>query len=418
MKIATLSNIVRPVAIAWLLLLPAVSWGDTLPLAADAFINPGDGSNYGGLPTINVGGAPNSRGLLLFNLSSLSGSQVAWARLRVYVNSVTSAGTVDLGAASAPWAEAAVNGIGGPGVGSPITTAPLSAIGYVTFDVTAQVTAWLAGSPNNGFILTADSTTPGVTVYFDAKENPATSHPATLEVVFSGPAGPAGPQGAQGVTGPIGATGAIGVTGPIGATGVGGPGPTGPSGTRGPTGPTGPVGAQGPSGASGAFGLAGAFGATGPTGAVGATGASGATGAQGLAGPAGPIGASGPPGPPGAAGATGPSFSNVLSFNPNSILTGTIPDNSISVILTSVGSTITLPHASTLAGKKIWIIPTNPSAGQVVTIQRQSPDLIFWSKITTEPGAGLTSITNGNPVQLFSDGANWIVTYINAPAPV
>jgi hypothetical protein len=71
-----------------------------------------------------------------------------------------------------------------------------------------------------------------------------------------------------------------------------------------------------------------------------------------------------------------------------------------------------LPLASSLAGRKIWIVPTNPSGSPVFTIQRQGTDLIFWSQISTDPGTGLTLIQNSNPVQIFSNGTNWFVTYI------
>jgi hypothetical protein len=57
-------------------------------------------------------------------------------------------------------------------------------------------------------------------------------------------------------------------------------------------------------------------------------------------------------------------------------------------------------------------VPTNPSGSPVFTIQRQGSDLIFWSQISTDPGTGLTSIQNSNPVQIFSNGTNWFVTYI------
>lgn len=413
MKKAIFSNAIRSVAMGCLILIPVSSWADTAPLAGDAYINTGDATNYGSLPTVNVGGTTGSQGLLLFNLSSLPSGTLAWARLRIYVNSVPAAGTVDLGTASSAWSEASVNGLGGPGVFSPIATASITSPGYLTFDVTTAVAAWLTSTPNNGFILTPDAGTPGVTVYLDAKENPSTSHPATLEVVFAGPAGSPGAQGVQGATGTQGVQGASGATGSVGATGpAGSAGATGPQGPTGATGPTGAVGPQGATGTAGAAGPSGAQGATGPTGAVGPTGPTGATGAAGPAGAAGATGPTGFTGPAGAAGATGAAFSNSFSID-TAVHSGayTIPDNTTSVTLTTETSTITLPHASTLAGKQIWIVPTNPSGSPTFTAQRQGSDLIFWSQITTEPGTGLTSITNSFVLQFVSDGTNWFVTY-------
>ena len=365
MKKPVFSKIIRLAAAGLALLLPALVWADTARLAGDTFINPGDGTNYGNLPNVNVGGATSSSGLLVFDLSTLSAtSGVAWARLRVYVDKVTTGGTLDLGTANASWGEAAVNGNSGIAVGSALSTAAIAAPGYVTFDVTAQVASWLSGSPNNGFTLTADSGTPGLTIFIDSKENVATSHPAVLEVVFTGPAGPTGPQGAPGATGATGAPGAVGATGPVGPTGPTGPtgatGAAGLAGAVGATGATGPAGPTGATGATGAVGLAGAVGATGPTGAVGATGPTGASGPAGLQGLTGATGAAGPAGP---TGAIGPVFSNLFSVAANSG-TYTIPNNTTSsVFFTTAGNTVTLPTAASQTGRKIWISMTNISGG-------------------------------------------------------
>ena len=156
-----LSIVVRMAATGLALLLPVAALADTAKLAGDAYVNTGDATNYGGLSTVNVGGATASSGLLLFDLTSLpSTSGVAWARLRVYVDQVNIAGTVDLGAASAAWAEATVNGTSGISAASSIGTASVSSTGYMTFDVSAQVTAWLGKAPNYGFVLTPDAATP------------------------------------------------------------------------------------------------------------------------------------------------------------------------------------------------------------------------------------------------------------------
>jgi hypothetical protein len=104
-------------------------------------------------------------------------------------------------------------------------------------------------------------------------------------------------------------------------------------------------------------------------------------------------------------------FSNVLSVD-GTIHSGTytIPDNSISVTFTTPLSTITLPHASSVAGKTIWVVVTSPSATNSITLNSQGSDRIFF-QITTEPGVGLTSISSRFSFQLFSDGTNWFVIY-------
>jgi hypothetical protein len=391
------------------LLLPALTWADTARLAGDAYINPGDGTTYGGLPTVNVGSATQSSGLLIFDLSTLpSTTGVAWARLRVYVNKVNAAGTLDLGTANLPWSEAAVSGTSGVAVASPISTAAISSPGYVTFDVTAQVAGWLSGSPNNGLILTVDAATPGLAIVIDAKENSATSHPATLDVVFAGPTGAPGLQGPPGTAGAPGAPGVAGAAGPVGATGPAGPsgaqgapglagvtGAAGATGPAGPTGATGAVGAAGPAGATGATGPAGAVGATGPSGPAGAAGATGATGPQGLPGPAGPTGA------------TGPAATNLFAVNAS---TGsyTIPNTATeSIFFTTDGSTVVLPTAASQPGRKIWIVSTN-RGGTSFTVSPQSSDRLYSSQAN-----GVTSLMFADSLQFFSDGTRWIAEYTN-----
>jgi len=112
MKNNRFSNPIQLAAIGCALLLPVMLSAETAPLVGDAHINPGSGLNFGALPTLNLGGASGSQGLLLFDLTHMSGTgtALAWARLRVYVNSVSVAGAVDLSAANAVWAESSVNG--------------------------------------------------------------------------------------------------------------------------------------------------------------------------------------------------------------------------------------------------------------------------------------------------------------------
>jgi hypothetical protein len=419
MKKSVFSKSVRLAATGMALLLPVLSWADTSRLAGDTFINPGDATNYGNLPALNVGGAAGAAGLLSFDLSTLSStSGVAWARLRIYVNTVTSGGTLDLGVPSGAWAEGSVSGTSGIAVGGPLATAPVSATGYVTFDVTAQVARWLSGAANNGFILTADSGTPSLAINIDAKENPATSHPAVLEVVFNGPAGATGPQGPQGTAGNPGSPGATGATGPVGPTGpagaAGATGAQGLSGATGATGATGPVGGTGPTGAVGAAGLSGAAGATGATGPLGPSGATGATGAAGLGGP---VGATGPTGVSGGSGSTGPAFSNLASVYPGSG-TYVIPNSSVeSMFFTANGSSVTLPLAASQTGRKLWIVMTNISGGNFFTVLAQGADKLFTFGTCPSGGPavcpGVTSVTFQSAVQFFSDGTRWNAAYTN-----
>jgi hypothetical protein len=115
----------------------------------------------------------------------------------------------------------------------------------------------------------------------------------------------------------------------------------------------------------------------------------------------------------GATGVTGPIFSNSFSSDPT-VHSGsfTIPDNATSVTFVTGAATITLPHASSVVGKKIWIVTVTP--GTSFTIQRQGTDVIFRSGSGSEPYNGETSFTNSFPVEMFTDGSKWYLTFAGA----
>ena len=415
-------NTARYAAACCVFLLPAMSWAQTAPLAGDTYINPGSALKYGNATSVAVGGASASQGLLLFDASGLPGpgSSVAWARLRLYVGRVATGGAVDIALASAPWAEATVSGVGGPSAGATVQSGiPIASTGWVTVDVTSQVAAWLSGSPNNGFIISANPAS--TEIYIDSKESITTSHPATLEVVFSGAAGALGLPGLPGATGSTGTPGAVGAPGPTGSTGA--QGPSGVAGAVGVSGPTGPVGATGASGAAGAqgptgaVGAAGATGPVGPTGATGATGATGPTGATGAAGPTGVAGATGLTGNTGSAGPAGPAFSNTDSVTTLPVGGGTIADTDTHFVFlvdnSSVTPTIYLPHANLASkGKQIRLQATVPNNGHLLTVVVQGSDGI-WDTQFGDP-AITTDNTHQGSVTYASDGAGrWLVLWNN-----
>lgn len=304
----------------------ASAGAQSVPLTGDAFFASGNITNFGGNPSINVGGPNGFQGLLQFDLSFLPAGttpgMVSNAILRLYVSRIGVAGSIDVYAAGSAWSESTVQGANAPVPGS-LVAGPISVAmpnTYVDIPVTSQVLSWLSGNPNNGFLIKAFPSS--TSVFFDSKEsNPTpggTSHQAVLEVNLfgqSGLPGPTGPRGVTGSTGPVGAIGTQGPRGPSGSTGATGPrgatgnagaqGAIGAPGTTGPTGSTGSTGATGPIGALGAIGAAGATGVTGPTGPTGATGARGALGAVGRVGVTGPTGPTGPIGPTGLAGPAG-----------------------------------------------------------------------------------------------------------------
>jgi Collagen triple helix repeat (20 copies) len=447
MRIRTINKLVRLIGVGGALLLPVLvpvlAWGDTAPLAGDAYINPAIGSNFGGLPGINVGGAPGSQGLLLFDLSNIpTNTPIAWARLRFYVNSVTTAGTIDVFTASTNWAESTVTGTSGVVANTPVQSGiPVTIPGFITIDVTSTAQFWINGGSNNGFFI---STSPGTTsLTIDSKENASTSHAATLEIVLAGSAGPTGAPGAAGPLGPTGPTGGVGPTGSTGAAGaVGAAGPqgaAGPTGSQGPTGangstgnpgasgaagPTGPIGPTGPTGANGSTGSLGAVGAagaagptgpqgptgfagftgttgvtgntgvTGPTGAIGNTGNVGAAGQAGAAGPNGITGSTGPAGIAGAQGATGNAgavFSNTfdsLLITSGTTISAGATQHVFYVNNNSAPATVTMPPAN-VAGKYIRIMGTQVPGTNAITLNASGSDHFLECCTQT----GVTSIT-------------------------
>src|SRR5689334_20351162 len=113
MKKPILSDKVRLAAMGCVLLVPISMWADSGVLAGDASFNPGN-ANFGGMPTLNVGGGMWSS-LIQFDLSAIPTGTVAKATLRLYVNRVDTPGTVDLGSANNSWTEATVTGATAPG---------------------------------------------------------------------------------------------------------------------------------------------------------------------------------------------------------------------------------------------------------------------------------------------------------------
>ena len=413
MKKSIFSKTLRIAGVGAALFLPVMAWADSAPLAGDAYISPGNGLNFGSLPGMDVGGTQGSQALLMFDLSQVAvptGGSVAWARLRFYVDNLPTPGQIDVSAASTSWSEASVSGTSGVGIGSSIATGiPVSALGFYTVDVTAQVQAWLTGTTNTGFIITSNAGNPAF-LTLDSKESPATSHQATLELVLTGPAGTPGGNGSTGVTGPAGPAGPSGAQGPPGASGVAGPagatgatGPSGPSGASGATGVAGVAGATGPRGATGASGPGGPVGLTGATGPSGPAGATGPTGVQGPNGNRGPVGATGPSGP---TGPTGPTFSNTQG--PATLANGaTISDSATSVVFyvdnSASNVSVTLPHANSLAGKIIRIQATVPGNLHTITVNVQGSDKIFQHEVV-ENGGVVSSLVIADSRTFVSDG--------------
>jgi hypothetical protein len=425
MTIRSLAGTAQVLLVAATLLLPAILVpalsAAEAPVVADAYIAAATpDTNFGN--AVNLIVAPNSTGLVLFDLSSLPPSTtVSKAYLRLYVNKVVTGGTVNFVSLTQPWSESGVTWNLGPAQTAAFASTTVSVANmFVLVDVTTQVQGWLAApATNSGLGIVAAGAT---SIQLDTRENTATSHQAALEIAVVGPPGAAGASGAQGLAGAVGPPGAAGpagakgATGPAGATGVAGAagtigtsgpaGPAGAPGSQGPNGATGPAGPTGPSGPSGATGAAGAAGAVGATGPSGPSGPPGVTGAQGTAGPAGATG------PTGAQGANGPTSNH---FNFNTVTQGspfTIPPTDTFVYYVGNNPNATTPAifnlpTAAVKGKLLVLFAANTfsTAGNRVQINSTGTDTI----LGTGPAA-VTTVASQRPIMVQSDGnGHWIL---------
>jgi YVTN family beta-propeller protein len=374
--------------------------------------------------------------LLKFNFATFpagtTGSQVKSAILTVYVNNVrfssgTTSGTVSVYPVnSGAWTEFVPPYIVGSTAKQPvgsasvtlgttaIASAPVVAAtkttfsskgSFLTFDVTAQVQAWLTtpGSDDGLAIVTTNA----VIVSLDSKENTSTGHMATLSTELS-------------LTGPTGATGPIGPQGVVG--------PAGPIGLQGLTGAQGLIGLTGPQGPAGVAGAAGSAGVTGSTGAQGTTGATGPAGPQGIQGPAGPL-------EPGALSdsliatlswghpsvTTIPNVGNSprgLCFDGNFIWVTLFGDNKVAKVNATTGAIVasvsvgTGPIAVCFDGTDIWV--ANSTSNNVSEIDPSSNAVLKTISVGTGP-SGICS--DGTNIWTANSGANTVtkVTPGNPP---
>jgi hypothetical protein len=192
-------------------------WG-VLAASALAQITPSDDAytltssptvNFGAKTTLEVESA-GATTFIRFDLSvippTVTGSMVAKATLKIYVSTVTTAGSFNVDLVTSPWKESTITANNLPTLGSaiasavPVTTADKSQ--YVLVDVTAAAVEWLNGTMNDGIAIVPDGS---VSFALNSKETTTTSHPAELDIVLTGPAGPPGP--ISGVTAGAGLTG-------------------------------------------------------------------------------------------------------------------------------------------------------------------------------------------------------------------
>ena len=180
--------------VALLLSLPIAAHAQVTP-RADAYTDSAKATtNFGAAVTLGVvsSGPSIQKSYFQFDLSSIpagyTGSNIAKATLKLYVNSVTTAGSFNVDYVTAPWVEKTITSNLSPSLGTtvvgsvPLTTA--SVHNYILIDVTPAVVAWLNGTQaNDGLALVANSP---LSATFDSKESTTQSHPAELDIVFTG----------------------------------------------------------------------------------------------------------------------------------------------------------------------------------------------------------------------------------------
>jgi hypothetical protein len=183
----------RNLGAALLLVLILATLADAqLTPSDDAYVNSAaPTTNYGAATTLDLSSAADTA-FIQFDLTAVPagtpGSSIAKATLKLYVNSVTTAGSFNVDYVTGTWVEKTIKYSLQPAIGTtiassvPLTTASKGK--YVEIDVTAAMVEWLNGSQaNDGIALVANSP---LVATFDSKENTTTSHPAELDIVFAG----------------------------------------------------------------------------------------------------------------------------------------------------------------------------------------------------------------------------------------
>lgn len=190
MSVPSLSRCLREtgaLAVALFTILFALPSFAQITALGDSYTSNADPTtNYGGDELLRVNGAQQTA-YIQFNLGSVpSGAVVSRATLKLFVDSVISAGSFNVDYVSGAWSEQAITSELSPSLGNMIAAnVAVTAEDknqYILIDITPAVQAWLSGSePNHGIALVANG---AFSASFDSKENTATGHAPELDVVF------------------------------------------------------------------------------------------------------------------------------------------------------------------------------------------------------------------------------------------
>ena len=168
----------------------SLAYGQITP-SADAYTNSAAPStNYGANVLLDVDGATQAA-YIQFNLASIpstyTSADITKATLKLYVNTVPTAGSFNVDYVNGTWAENTISHNLAPALGTTIAASvPITTVDknqFILIDVTPAVQAWLSGTTNDGIALVANGT---FNATFDSKENGSTSHAPELDIVFAG----------------------------------------------------------------------------------------------------------------------------------------------------------------------------------------------------------------------------------------
>ena len=168
----------------------SLAYGQITP-SADAYTNSAAPStNYGANVLLDLDGATQAA-YIQFNLASIpstyTSADITKATLKLYVNTVPTAGSFNVDYVNGTWAENTISHNLAPALGTTIAASvPITTVDknqFILIDVTPAVQAWLSGTTNDGIALVANGT---FNATFDSKENGSTSHAPELDIVFAG----------------------------------------------------------------------------------------------------------------------------------------------------------------------------------------------------------------------------------------
>ena len=186
-----LVDLCRRAAVLWFLLVVAtVSYAQLTP-SDDAYVNSTAAStNYGTATALDVSSVADTT-FIRFSLTavpaSFTGASIAKATLKLYVNSVTTAGSFNVDLVNGTWTEKTIMFSNEPALGAMlVASVPLAAASkgtYIEIDITPAMVQWLNGTqPNDGIALVANSP---LNASFDSKETTTSSHPPEVDVVYA-----------------------------------------------------------------------------------------------------------------------------------------------------------------------------------------------------------------------------------------